>query len=240
MIEAYAITDVGLCRSMNQDYVFCTTREIGGLPNLFIVADGMGGHKAGDMASRFSVETFVECVKNAKNDNPVSVFSDAIKYTNARLLELAASNEDYTGMGTTFVVATIIDKSVYIANVGDSRLYIFSDEFYQVTRDHSYVEELISIGSIDRESARHHERKNCITRALGGSNEVIADFFEVELTGSEKILMCSDGLTNMVEDAEISAILSENDDIIYRADKLISTANNNGGKDNISLIIIEP
>jgi protein phosphatase len=240
MIEAYAITDVGLCRSMNQDYVFCTTREIGGLPNLFIVADGMGGHKAGDMASRFSVETFVECVKNAKNDNPVSVFSDAIKYTNARLLELAASNEDYTGMGTTFVVATIIDKSVYIANVGDSRLYIFSDEFYQVTRDHSYVEELISIGSIDRESARHHERKNYITRALGGSNEVIADFFEVELTGSEKILMCSDGLTNMVEDAEISAILSENDDIIYRADKLISTANNNGGKDNISLIIIEP
>ena len=240
MIEAYALTDVGLCRSMNQDCVFCTTREIGKLPNLFIVADGMGGHKAGDMASRFSVDTFVECVKNATNDNPITVISDAIKYTNAKLLELAATSEDYAGMGTTFVVATIINKSVYIANVGDSRLYILGEEFNQVTRDHSYVEELVSMGSIDRESARNHERKNFITRALGGSNEVIADFFEVELAGNEKILMCSDGLTNMIVDNEIASILSDSADIIYRAEKLIETANNYGGKDNISLVIIEP
>lgn len=240
MIEAYALTDVGMCRSMNQDCVFCTTKEVGKLPNLFIVADGMGGHKAGDMASRFSVDTFVEYVRNAKNDNPVSVISDAIKYTNAKLLELAATSEDYAGMGTTFVVATIINKSVYIANVGDSRLYILSEEFSQVTRDHSYVEELVSMGSLDRESARNHERKNYITRALGGSSDVIADFFEVELSGKEKILMCSDGLTNMIMDNEIASILSEDADIIYRAEKLLDTANNYGGKDNISLVIIEP
>lgn len=240
MIQAYALTDVGLCRSMNQDCVFCTTKEIGRLPNLFIVADGMGGHKAGDMASRFSVETFVEYVRNATNDNPVSVISDAIKYTNAKLLELATTSEDYAGMGTTFVVATIINKSVYIANVGDSRLYILGEEFNQVTRDHSYVEELVSMGSIDRESARNHERKNFITRALGGSSDVIADFFEVELAGNEKILMCSDGLTNMIVDNEIASILSDSADIIYRAEKLIETANNYGGKDNISLVIIEP
>ena len=240
MIQAYALTDVGICRSMNQDYVFCTTKPIGNLPNLFIVADGMGGHKAGDLASKFSVETFVEQVRNSKNDNPVSVISDAIKYTNARLIELAASNSDYSGMGTTFVVATIINKSVYIANVGDSRLYILGEEFNQVTRDHSYVEELVSMGSIDRESARTHEHKNYITRALGGAVEVMADFFEVELAGNEKILMCSDGLSNMIMDRELASILSEDADIIYRAEKLLETANNYGGKDNISLVIIEP
>ena len=240
MIQAYALTDVGICRSMNQDTVFCTTKPVGKLPNLFIVADGMGGHRAGDLASKFSVETFVEQVRNAKNDNPVSVISDAIKYTNARLIELATSNEDYRGMGTTFVVATIINKSVYIANVGDSRLYILGEEFNQVTRDHSYVEELVSTGSIDREAARTHEKKNYITRALGGSVDVMADFFEVELSGHEKILMCSDGLSNMIMDRELASILSEDADIIYRAEKLLETANNYGGKDNISLVIIEP
>lgn len=240
MIQAYALTDVGVCRSMNQDFVFCTTNPVGNLPNLFIVADGMGGHRAGDLASKFSVETFVEQVRNAKNDNPVSVISDAIKYTNARLLELAASNQDYFGMGTTFVVATIINKSVYIANVGDSRLYILGEEFNQVTRDHSYVEELVSSGSIDREAARTHAKKNYITRALGGSVDVMADFFEVELSGNEKILMCSDGLSNMIMDREIASVLSEDADIIYRAKKLLDTANNYGGKDNISLVIIEP
>ena len=240
MIQAYALTDVGICRSMNQDCVFCTTNPVGKLPNLFIVADGMGGHRAGDLASKFSVETFVEQVRNAKNDNPVSVISDAIKYTNARLLELAASNQDYFGMGTTFVVATIINKSVYIANVGDSRLYILGEEFNQVTRDHSYVEELVSSGSIDREAARTHAKKNYITRALGGSVDVMADFFEVELSGNEKILMCSDGLSNMIMDREIASVLSEDADIIYRAKKLLDTANNYGGKDNISLVIIEP
>ena len=240
MIQAYALTDVGVCRSTNQDFVFCTSNPVGNLPNLFIVADGMGGHRAGDLASKFSVETFVEQVRNAKNDNPVSVISDAIKYTNARLLELAASNQDYFGMGTTFVVATIINKSVYIANVGDSRLYILGEEFNQVTRDHSYVEELVSSGSIDREAARTHAKKNYITRALGGSVDVMADFFEVELSGNEKILMCSDGLSNMIMDREIASVLSEDADIIYRAKKLLDTANNYGGKDNISLVIIEP
>lgn len=240
MIKAYALSDVGACRSVNQDYVFCTTKPIGKLPNLFIVADGMGGHKAGDMASKFSVETFIEQVKQSTSDNPVSIISDAIKYTNTELINLAATSEDYRGMGTTFVVATIIDKSIYVANVGDSRLYILDEDFSQVTRDHSYVEEMINNGTIDREEARNHEQKNLITRAMGGSPTVIADFFEVELAGNETIFMCSDGLSNMVEDDHIASVLSGNEDIIYKAEKLIQTANNNGGKDNISLVIIEP
>lgn len=240
MMKAYALTDVGKCRSMNQDYVFCTTKPIGKLPNLFIVADGMGGHKAGDMASKFSVNTFVEQISQAGNNNPITIISDAIKYTNAKLLELAASSEDYNGMGTTFVVATIIGKSVYVANVGDSRLYLLGESFRQVTRDHSLVEEMVSIGTIGREEARTHARKNVITRAMGGSMEVLADFFEVELSGNETVFMCSDGLSNMVEDSVISSVLCENADIINKAEKLVGIANENGGKDNISLIIIEP
>ena len=239
MIRAYALTDVGKCRSMNQDYVFCTTKPIGKLPNLFIVADGMGGHKAGDMASKFSVNTFVEQVKTSDCDNPITVISDAIKYTNEKLIELAATSEDYSGMGTTFVVATVIGKSVYVANVGDSRLYMLGDGFRQITRDHSLVEEMVSNGTIDREQARHHERKNVITRAMGGKRDVIADFFEVELSGGETIFMCSDGLSNMIEDSYIESILYEERDIISKAEILVNKANENGGKDNISLIIVE-
>ena len=240
MIKAYALSDVGACRSVNQDYVFCTTKQVGNLPNLFIVADGMGGHKAGDMASKFSVETFVEQVRQSTSDNPVSIISDAIKYTNTELINRAATSEDYRGMGTTFVVATIIGKSIYVANVGDSRLYILDEDFSQVTRDHSFVEEMVNNGTIDREEARNHEQKNLITRAMGGNPTIIADFFEVELLGGETIFMCSDGLSNMVEDNQISSILSGKEDIIYKAEKLIKTANDNGGKDNISLVIIEP
>lgn len=239
MIKAYALTDVGRTRSVNQDYVYCTGKPVGRLPNLFIVADGMGGHKAGDLASKFSVQTFVECVRSAKSDNPITVISEAIKYTNTRLVELAATSPDYTGMGTTFVAATIIDRSVYVANVGDSRLYVLGDELRQITRDHSLVEEMVTNGTIDREEARTHERKNVITRAIGGAGEVMADFFEVELGRGDIIVMCSDGLSNMVEDAQIASVLGSGREISEKAGILVDMANEHGGKDNISLIIIE-
>ncbi len=240
MMKAYALTDVGKTRSVNQDYVYCTMKPVGKLPNLFIVADGMGGHKAGDLASKFTVQTFVEQVNSSKSDNPITIISDAIKYTNSRLIELAASSPDYSGMGTTFVAATIFDKSAYIANIGDSRLYVLGEEFRQVTRDHSLVEEMVSIGTIGREEARNHSQKNVITRAVGGSAEVMADFFEVELKENDILFMCSDGLSNMVDDTDIAAILKNGKDIVNRTEKLVTTANDNGGRDNISVIIIEP
>lgn len=108
MIKAYALTDVGRMRSVNQDYVYCTSKPVGKLPNLYIVADGMGGHKAGDLASRFSVQSFTDSVKSSDSDNPITIISDAIKYTNSELLKLAATSADYTGMGTTFVIATVL------------------------------------------------------------------------------------------------------------------------------------
>lgn len=239
-MKAYALTDVGKVRSINQDSVFCTDKPVGNLPNLYIVADGMGGHKAGDTASRYTIETFVDRIRNSESDNPITMISDAIKYTNSRLIEMAQSSEDLSGMGTTFVMATIFDKSVYIANIGDSRLYILGDELRQVTRDHSLVEEMVSSGTINREEARHHSHKNIITRAVGGSNDVQADFFEIELSEGNILFMCSDGLSNMVSDKDIENILRENTGIDSRAAMLIDAANSNGGNDNISVIIIEP
>ena len=240
MINAYALTDVGQARQMNQDYVYCTGKPVGNLPNLYIVADGMGGHKAGDLASKFSVETFVEQVRLSKDDNPITIISEAISYTNKKLIELASTSEDYTGMGTTFVVATVIGSSVYIANVGDSRLYMYDHGLKQVTRDHSLVEEMVAMGTIDRSQARTHKRKHVITRAMGGSEDVMPDFFEIELAGRELLLLCSDGLTNMVPDEDIEKVLGSEQDIIPKAETLVSMANANGGLDNISVMIIEP
>ena len=239
-MNAYALTDVGRQRNMNQDYVFSTVKPVGNLPNLFIVADGMGGHKAGDLASKFSVNTFIDCVKNSVSSKPVQIMSDAINHTNEELLKLASTSEDYRGMGTTFVVAVIYGRSMYVANIGDSRLYLADRELKQVTRDHSYVEEMVQMGTLNREDARTNEYKNVITRALGGAENVIPDFFEIEIEDNSRILMCTDGLTNMVTDKEIELVMSGHDDIMNKADKLVMMANQNGGKDNISVIIIEP
>ena len=240
MINAYALTDVGKMRNTNQDYVYCTSKPVGKLPNLYIVADGMGGHQAGDLASRFSVQSFIEAVRNSTQDNPITVIMDAIKYANTKLVQMAATSPDYTGMGTTMVVATIVGKSMYVANVGDSRLYVLDDMFRQITKDHSLVEEMVNNGTLAREEARTRKQKNVITRAIGGDKDVLVDVFEVELSGVSCVFLCSDGLSNMIEDAQIAAILNSRKSIDEKADILVNTANEHGGKDNISLIIIEP
>jgi serine/threonine protein phosphatase PrpC len=239
-LKAYAKTDIGAKRQTNQDYIFCSMQPVGSLPNLFIVADGMGGHKAGDLASRYTVEKFLDSVKGSEAENPISIIEEAVRYANLALMDKAKESIDYEGMGTTLVVATFIDKSLYIANVGDSRLYIVNNEIQQITRDHSLVEEMINLGEIDRRNARTHEKKNIITRAIGVDSEVVADFFEVEYSKGDIILMCSDGLSNMIEDEDMKMIINEGNDVSEIANKLIEVANNNGGKDNISVVLVEP
>ena len=238
-MRAYAATDVGRVRKVNQDYIFCSMRPVGKLPNLFIVADGMGGPKAGDLASRYTVETLIENIKNSHSDNPITIINDAIVNANTRLLEKAEESEDYTGMGTTLVVCTIIGESMYVANVGDSRLYLYDEKLSQITRDHSLVEEMVALGKLNRDEARKHKRKNVITRAIGGGKEVMADFFEAELTAGNRIVMCSDGLSNMVDDGEIEQVLSSDLSIEDKTRKLIDRANENGGMDNIAVVIVE-
>lgn len=240
MLKTFSITDIGKKRKLNQDYVFSTTDKVGNLSNLFIVADGMGGHNAGDYASRYTVETIVKEIENSFERNTIKIIEHAVEVANSSIRERASQDPSLFGMGTTLVVATLIGHHMQVANVGDSRLYVVNDQITQITRDHSLVEEMVRMGGIDRETARHSLDKNIITRAIGATDTVDIDFFNVELNRGDIVLMCSDGLTNMLDDEEIRMIVSGQRDIIEKAQKLVVAANNNGGKDNIAVILIEP
>lgn len=234
------LTDVGIKRKVNQDMIFYSDKPVGNLPNLFIVADGMGGHKAGDFASDFAVKSFLEYIKSSGKDNFITLMNEALQKTNAELFAKAKENPDFEGMGTTFVAATLKGNQLYVLNVGDSRLYVSGDRFTQITRDHSWVEEMVTKGEMAREEARTHSRKNLITRAVGADEEVMADFFEVCINPGEIIILCSDGLSNMIENNDIHEILKKDILLEDKGKMLVATANNNGGTDNISVVLIEP
>jgi protein phosphatase len=241
VLESYAITDIGQKRQLNQDFIYLSDMPVGNLPNVFIVADGMGGHNAGDYASRYAVQTVVDEISGSFEKNPVKIIGKAIDKANTLIRERARENASLTGMGTTIVVATCVGRYLEVANVGDSRLYVVNqDAIEQVTQDHSLVEEMVRMGGIDRASARNHPDKNIITRALGARDYVEADFFTREMQEGDMVLLCSDGLTNMVDDERIHQILTGGGRLKDRVEKLVETANQNGGKDNISVIVIEP
>ena len=240
MLRSYALTDIGQRRQLNQDFIYVSETPVGNLPNLFIVADGMGGHKAGDYASVLAVETVVEDISASFEKNPVRIMEHAITRANTHLRERANEDFSLSGMGTTLVAATCLGRFLQVANVGDSRLYVISDEIIQVTEDHSLVEEMVRMGGIGREEARNHPDKNIITRAIGAKDDVEVDFFDWELQTGDMVLLCSDGLTNMVDDETICQILKSGGSLRDRVEKLVQTANLNGGRDNISVIVIEP
>ena len=239
ILIAYGNTDIGTTRKINQDYLYCSTTPVGNLPNIYIVADGMGGHKAGDVASKTAVTTIVETVKGLEIKDPISIMENALEQANIKVWQLSQDDSELSGMGTTVVMCTIIENIVYIANVGDSRLYMIGDEIRQITRDHSYVQELVRLGKIDKKEARTHQRKNELTRALGVEKTMMVDFFEMKINDGNRILMCSDGLTNMIEDETIKRLVKSEKDIKDAVDKLIDKANQNGGMDNITAILIE-
>lgn len=240
MLKAYGITDIGRKRKVNQDYVFASQQPIGKLSNLFIVADGMGGHNAGDYASKYTVETIVEEASALEETEPEKILGHAIKVANDKIRRKAGEDSNLAGMGTTVVAAVCQDGELCVANVGDSRLYLIRDTIRQITKDHSLVAEMVRMGGLAKEAARNHPEKNIITRAIGASRTVNVDFFTVELTKGDMILMCSDGLTNMLEDEEILSIIQTEDDIRSRAHALVKAANDNGGLDNIAVVLIEP
>ena len=238
-MRSYAMTDIGKTRVVNQDYVFSCQEPVGNLPNLFIVADGMGGHQAGDFASSYSVKKFIESVSLSLQKNPHKIFQDAIRYANKELIEKAKANPELKGMGTTMVALTILGDKACVANVGDSRLYLLEKEqLTQITVDHSLVQEMIRIGELTKETARIHPDKNIITRAVGAGKDINVDSFEFTITKNSTILMCSDGLSNMVEDDQIALLLKSAKTPEKIGKKLIETANRNGGKDNIAVIVI--
>ncbi len=240
-MRIYSATDVGQKRKMNQDYVFVSEGPVGNLPNLFTVADGMGGHNAGDYASSHAVRILVDEIREDADYNPVKVIRHAIEAANTEIRNRAQEDANLRGMGTTMVVATIVDQYAYIANVGDSRLYVISDEIRQITKDHSLVQEMVRMGEISEEEARNHPDKNIITRALGAEKTVDVDFFDLKLEKDCTILMCSDGLSNMVEDSKIQEIISDPEaDLDQKGNALLREANQNGGKDNIAIVLVEP
>ncbi len=240
MFKTFSATDVGRKREINQDYVFSSENPVGKLPNLFIVADGMGGHAAGDYASSFTTRYVVEEIRSSDKENPIKIIRGAIERANDALMEESKKKPELIGMGTTIVAATIVDDYLYVANVGDSRLYLVNEDIVQITRDHSLVEEMVLAGRLDKFEARSHPDKNIITRAVGAGPDLKIDFFDMVLRPGDRILMCTDGLSNMLEDNEIRVIMNREDDVAGQVCSLIKAANENGGKDNIGVIIIEP
>jgi protein phosphatase len=244
MLEAVALTDIGRKRKLNQDAVYATREKIGNLPNLFVVADGMGGHNGGEMASQWTIETMREQIAKASSLSPTRLLEQAIRAANDEIRRKAEENPLLHGMGTTIVAATIEGKSLQVANVGDSRLYLADRKgktIRQLTLDHSLVEEMIRCGNLRREEARNHPNKHIITRAVGAKDSIEVDFFHEEIEPDELILLCSDGLTNMLEDEEIKEILcsSGSKDLGQKAAELIAAANNRGGRDNIAVVLVD-
>lgn len=239
-MKTFSVTDAGVVREMNQDYYFSSDTAVGNLPNLFIVADGMGGHKAGDYASRYTIERVVASVSRNTGEEPVAIMKEAINKANELLVAESREDESKSGMGTTLVIGTIIGNKLFVANIGDSRLYVVGQNMRQITRDHSLVDEMVRLGEINADEARVHPDKNIITRAVGTSDHVEADFFEVEITADDTILLCTDGLTNMVRDDEILDIIKKYDNAQAATMQLVKEANANGGRDNITVMIIKP
>ncbi len=237
-MQACALTDIGRRRYINQDFIFESTKPVGAFPNLFILADGMGGHKAGDFASKYLVETMVGYVSKTTVNDPVRVMNNALMLSNAMIYHKSMEEEELSGMGSTLVAAVIEDDVMTVCNVGDSRLYLIRDDITQVTRDHSYVQEMIDKGMMERGSEEYYKKKKYLTRAVGSEEFVRADYFEVELMDGDYILLCSDGLTNMVDDDRLLSLISGNGSLEYKARKLIADANEGGGLDNIAVILI--
>jgi len=170
-MKTFSMIDVGKKRKVNQDFVHVNTQPIGALPNLFIVADGMGGHKAGDFASRYTVEVIEQSIVRSKKEEPEDILQEAVITANQKLIEAAGRDIKLEGMGTTLIAATIINRKLYFVNIGDSRLYLINKEIRQLSKDHSLVEEMVRLGGIKEEEARNHPDKNIITRAVGTTRQ---------------------------------------------------------------------
>lgn len=250
-------SDIGMKRKLNQDS-FAAMPIWDDDALLMIVCDGMGGHKAGDTASRTAVEKFLSVVASTPctSDDPTirtrkikDTLVAAVKAANDAVYKLSRSSEKYSGMGTTLVAAIVSRGMLYAVNIGDSRLYIITrHEARQITRDHSFVQFLIQTGQITPEEAKNYPRKNVITRAVGVASRTEVDFFNINLRkwGSGYILLCTDGLTNYLDDKTLFELIflsrekvspTSEQELSKKADALISFANKQGGSDNITALL---
>jgi protein phosphatase len=245
-----AVTDVGRKRKGNEDSLFVNPEQ-----NLFVVADGMGGHAAGEIASKVAVDSINEFVCLTGGDEEITWpfgldenisydgnrLKTAIRFANRKVLEATKEKSEYEGMATTVAAVLVESDAANIAHVGDSRIYLFRDpELVQLTSDHSWVNEQIQSGVISADQARSHPLRNVVTRALGGKADLQVDMQVHKSKAGDVLMLCSDGLTTMVPDEEIAAIFKDAaGDVERAADDLVAEANARGGEDNITVLLIK-
>ena len=234
-MQICAKSDRGMVRELNEDSFAQWEQE----PyTVMIVADGMGGHNAGEVASSMAVQKMQEYIQEHLDQEAApQVLEQAMSYANQAIFARAKEDAAYAAMGTTAVICCVTGGEAYFANVGDSRAYLLSEDgIEQVTEDHSLVMELLRQGEISPEEAIHHPQKNVITRALGTERTVQTDLFHCELRPEDILLLCSDGLTGMMQDEEIASVMWTDGSLEQRVDRLVATANERGGYDNITVI----
>ena len=230
MAKIFQATHVGKVRHNNEDSLIVIE------PETFVVADGMGGAQAGEIASQMLVETVKDFLSNTPPPWNEKILSQAILLANDKILKLARQNEQYRGMGTTATILSLDAKQAYFAHVGDSRLYRLRNNFFaQITEDHSYVETLVKRGELTPEEARVHPMKNVLIQAVGVVDNIFIDTANFIVESGDTFLLCTDGLTNMVDDENIAKILQSTSN---PADALIDAALKAGGRDNISVIVV--
>lgn len=231
MSRVYQATNVGKVRKNNEDSLLVTE------PEIFIVADGMGGQAAGEVASKILVDTAKDFLPKIPEPLNEDILTKSIMKANAEVLRLARENRNYRGMGTTATILHIYKNRAYWAHIGDSRLYrVRNNVIEQITEDHSYVESLVKRGEITPAEARVHPMKNILTQAVGADDDISVDTGNLRLDTEDIFLLCTDGLTNMVSDEDIFKILSTSKN---PADDLVQAALDNGGNDNISVIVVD-
>lgn len=240
-MKGFAKTDVGKAREMNQDYYSIPSSESD--LQLYILADGMGGYNGGEIASRLAAETTKNYIQNnfkkIEHDKEaiLKLVKDAMEYANMVVYEESKKDENLQGMGTTLDVCFIYNSKIYIGHLGDSRIYLIKKDIARkITKDHSYVQQLVEDKKITREEAEHHPKKNMLLKALGCTSYVEPDIRARNLEKDDILLMCSDGLTNMVEESKIYEVVRENKE--KAPEILVNLANNAGGYDNITVITI--
>ncbi|WP_453997683.1 Stp1/IreP family PP2C-type Ser/Thr phosphatase [Bacillus nitroreducens] len=241
-MKSFFLTNRGKVRQINEDSCGVYHNKSGQV--LAVVADGMGGHLAGDVASSMTtsqLQSFWEQVEKIKTpDIAEEWLKEHILKINSNIYRHSQENEECKGMGTTVVAAICTDLFATVAHIGDSRCYVLNSHgFKQITEDHSLVNELVRSGHISKEDAEHHPRKNVVLRALGTETNVQIDLKTLILDEGDMLLICSDGLSNKVGDDELKSILESDETIEKRSEKLIQLANDNGGEDNITLVIVD-
>jgi PPM family protein phosphatase len=243
------VTDVGRKREANED-CFAVVPE----DRLFVVADGMGGHAAGEVASRLAVSAIADFIASTRRDAEITWPFDydtsmsmegnrlktAIRLANQRILDTIAHKKDLEGMGTTLVGAIMSEARLCVAHVGDSRAYLIRDgAISQITSDHSWVNEQVKLGFLTRQDAGRHPFRNVVTRALGSKDDVVVDVSEQDMRRGDYLLLCSDGLNTMIDDESIvRTVISHGNDVEKAAVALVDLANENGGEDNVTVIIV--